>query len=255
MSDLFDIEYTTDDFLGGLVRLHQPRKGYRVTVDTVHLAATLVPRPGEKILDVGAGTGGILTCLAGRLGEASRDLVLHGLEIQPLHVEFARANAELNGFADRITCFEGDIANPPAECEKNSYDHVVSNPPYYEKDQHTLSPSESRALALADSHLSLGDWVSCCLKMVKPRGYLSLIQRAGRLGEILSALQGRAGDIVVFPVWATDESEAGRIIVRARKGSRGPLSLKKGLVVHTSDGGYTDRAEAVQRHGQMLDIA
>ena len=236
------------------MRLHQPRKGYRISMDTVHLAATLAPKPGERILDVGAGTGGILTCLAGRLGEASRDLVMHGLELQPLHVEFARANAALNGFDGRINCFEGDIAAPPAACEKNSYDHVVSNPPYYEKGAHSISPQENRALAHTDSHLTLGEWVVYCLKMVKPKGYLSLIQKAERLAEILSALQGRAGEIIVYPVWSREDSNAGRVIVRARKGSRAPLVLKHGLVVHTSDGGYTDRAEAVQRHGQTLDI-
>ena len=254
MTELFQTDYSTDDFLGGLVRLHQPRKGYRVSMDTVHLAATLDPRPGDRLLDVGAGTGGILTCLAGRLGEASWDLVLHGLELQPLHVEFARANAELNGFEDRISYFEGDLAAPPAECTKNSYDHVVTNPPYYEKDTHSVSPQENRALAHADSHLTLSEWIEHCLKMVKPKGYLSLVQKAERLAEILSALQGRAGEIIVYPIWSREGGNAGRVIVRARKGSRTPLVLKRGLVVHTSDGGYTDRAEAIQRHGQKLDI-
>ncbi|WP_321389220.1 tRNA1(Val) (adenine(37)-N6)-methyltransferase [Emcibacter sp.] len=255
MTDLNDIDHTTDDFLGGIVRLHQPRRGYRVAMDTVLLAASLELKPGERVLDVGAGTGGILTCLAGRLGDDSSDLTLHGIELQPLHVLFARENAALNGFDDRIRYFEGDIVAPPETCEKNSYHHVVSNPPYYEKGMHTASPQENRALAHTGSHLSLADWISCCLKMVRPRGYLSLIQKADRLDDILSALQGKAGEVVVFPVWPDDCGDAGRVIVRTRKDSRAPLALKRGLVVHKSEGGYTDRAEAVLRHGQKLTIA
>ena len=61
-------EFTVDDFLGGRVKLKQPRKGYRVTSDSIFLAASLTVKSGEKILDMGAGTGGILSCLAARLG-------------------------------------------------------------------------------------------------------------------------------------------------------------------------------------------
>ena len=63
-----------------------------------------------------------------------------------------------------------------------------------------------------------------------------LIQRTDRLGDIVTALQGRAGDISVLPVHPRAGEPAKRVIVRAVKGSRAPLRLLSGLVVHGSDG-------------------
>ncbi|WP_138380652.1 tRNA1(Val) (adenine(37)-N6)-methyltransferase [Luteithermobacter gelatinilyticus] len=254
MSDLSGIDYTTDDFLGGIIKLHQPRQGYRVANDTVFLAASLTPKKGERILDMGAGTGGILTCLAGRLGERVNTLTLHGIELQPHHVAFARANAELNGFADQITYFEGDIATPPELCVPGSYHHVVTNPPYLENGMATPSPYDSKALAHMDSHIPLEDWIGLCLRMLRPRGYLSLVQRADRLDDILAVLHGRCGSITVFPIWTVPGRDARRVLVRARKDGRGATALKAGIVVHKSDGTYTAAAEAVLRHGEGLDI-
>lgn len=242
---------TRDDFLGGRIRLHQPKNSYRMGTDTVFLAASLMIEKGEAVLDMGSGTGGILSCLAARI---SGDATLHGLEIQPEFLEFANRNISENSFEDRITYFEGDVANPPAVCEPNSYHQVVTNPPYLEAGQAVAPPNPSLSMAHMDSHVLLGDWIRHCLRMVRPMGYLTLVQRADRLDDILNALHGRAGDITVFPLWPKAGVAARRVIVRARKGGRGAFSLKSGMVVHKSDGTYTGEAENILRHGHPLDI-
>lgn len=248
--NFFD-DFSCDDFLGGRIRLHQPRNSYRIGTDTVFLAASLVVEKGETVLDMGSGTGGILSCLAARIeGEGA----LHGLELQPEFLEFANRNISENSFEDRITYFNGDVAAPPVACEPNSYHHVVTNPPYLEAG-HAVAPSTaSLSTAHMDSDIPLGDWIKKCLRMVRPLGYLTLVQRADRLDDILSALHGRAGDITVFPLWPKEGVAARRVIVQARKGGRGAFSLKSGMVVHKSDGTYTPEAENILRHGRALDI-
>ena len=86
-------EITHDDFLGGKVKLQQPKKGYRISSDSVFLAASLAPKKGEKILDVGAGSGAILSCLLARI---STEATYHGIELQDELIDLARKNGSDN---------------------------------------------------------------------------------------------------------------------------------------------------------------
>lgn len=243
-----------DDFLGGAIRLYQPEEGYRIATDTVFLAASISYLKNDHILDMGAGSGGILSCLLSRTRARLCGNIFHGIEIQPQLFELAQQNTDENDLAGVVDYFLGDIANPPVECEPNSYHHVISNPPYLKKNGATASPHESKALAHMDSHIALEQWIRLCLRMVRPLGHLTLVHRADRLDDIIAALHGRAGDIIVFPLWSAAGREARRVIVRARKGSKGIMTLKPGLIVHKSDGTFTAEAENILRHGQALDI-
>src|SRR3954464_1209443 len=88
---------TEDALLGGRVRILQSRRGYRVAVDAVLLAAAVHPAPGERLLDLGAGVGAVGLCLAIRVP----DCTVVGIELQPALADLARRNAERNGLGER----------------------------------------------------------------------------------------------------------------------------------------------------------
>lgn len=243
-----------DDFLGGALKLYQPEEGYRIATDTVFLAASIKLQKNQKILDMGAGSGGILSCLAARMGKAVSDNILHGIELQEELLRLARDNADKNIHGQAIGYFFGDISCPPPDCAPNSYHHVVTNPPYYKKNGATASPCQSKAFAHMDSDITLKNWVHYCLRMIKPLGYLTLVHRADRMDDIVAALHGKAGDIIIFPLWSIEGKDASRVIIRARKGGKGILTLKSGLVVHKSDGTFTPLAEDILRRSAGLDI-
>lgn len=243
-------EQTTDDFLGGALRLSQPARGLRAGADGVFLAAAVRAAAGADVLDVGTGVGVVALCLAHRLPGLSVD----ALEIQPGMAALARENAKQNGLEARVRVVEGDLAAPPAGAGPNSYDIVVSNPPYFEAGRSMASPEAGRATGRTESALDLGNWVRGCLRMAKPRGEIYVVFRAERLAALLGALEGRAGDILVYPLWPKAGVSAKLVIVRARKGGKGPLTLHPGLVLHHGTGGYTDGAEAVLRGGAPLPM-
>lgn len=243
-------DLTEDDLLGGRVRLLQPRHGYRAGTDPVMLAAACPAAPGERALDLGCGAGAAALCLGAR----APGVDLHGLEVQPAYA----ALAAVNGAAAGLTVHEGDAREPPAALRALSFDHVLTNPPWFPAEA-PASPDAGRAVARL-ARVSTGAWVDAALRRLKPRGRLTLIHRAERLGEILAALEGRAGDIRVLPLAAREGRPAGRVIVAARKGARGPLSLLAPLALHEGpchvrDGDdFSPAAAAILRGAEPLDL-
>ncbi len=247
MSDLVSTARETA-LLDGRVRLLQPAEGYRVAIDPVLLAAAAPATGWETALDVGAGTGAVMLCLLSRLCRGR----VHGLEALEEHAALAERSVDLNGWRRHAGLIRGDVTADPPPVPEEDYDLVLSNPPYHEGG--TSSPFESREAANRET-VPLADWLAFCLRALKPRGTLCVIHRADRLDAILAALSGEAGAVEVIPLWPRRGQAAKRVIVRAVKGRKTPLTLRAGLVLHDDDGGYTMAADKVLRQGLSLDAA
>ena len=177
-----------------------------------------------------------------------------GLELQPEMAALARRNVEVNDMTDRVTILEGDLLRPPGELDPGSFDHVIANPPYLPAGRADLPQDPSKAVAHVEGEAALADWVDFALRMVRPKGGIPLVHRADRLDELLAQFHGRAGGIVVFPLWPKGGREAKRVIVRARPGVKTPARLSPGLVLHKDDGSYSDEALAILRDGGALTL-
>jgi tRNA1(Val) A37 N6-methylase TrmN6 len=239
---------TEDGFLGGRVRIRQPAGGYRAAIDPVFLAASVPAHPGERVLEAGAGHGTAAICLASRVP----DCQVFGVEAQPDLVRLANDNARLNGLRS-VQVMVGDLVKPLPRLPAGAFDHAMANPPYLAAGVADVSPEVGRATANVEGEAALSDWIRFMLRMVRPKGTLTLVHRADRLDEILALLRGEAGGIVVFPLWPRAGAPAKRVIVRARRGIRTPLTLASGLVLHGEGGAYTAEADAVLR-GAALDV-
>ncbi len=250
-SDAGVIETTDDGLLGGSVRLRQPASGYRVAIDPVLLAAATCARAGEHVLDLGSGAGAASLCLARRVALCR----ITGLEIDPGLVALANANAGTNGLAERVRFMAGDVCAPPVELAPGGFDHVMANPPQLSAAAADPPPHGGKARANIEGNgADLRAWLGAMLAMVRRKGRITLIHRAGRLGEVLAILNGKAGDTVLFPLWPGGGRPAKRVIISARRGVNGPLRLAAGLVLHGADGRYSQAAEAILRHGAALDL-
>lgn len=220
MNDLRD-----DGFLNGRLRIWQPARGFRSGADAVMLAAACPAQSGQTVLDLGCGVGVAGLCLAARVP----GVVLTGLELQSDYAELARRNAHRNDVVMRIVT--GDLADLPPDLRDVSFDHVLTNPPYFLAG--TPAPDADRSLARQEA-LPLADWIDRALRRLRPGGTLTLIQRADRLDTVLCGLAGRAGSVTVLPVSARAGREAGRVIVTARKGARTPMRLLAPFIMHDS---------------------
>lgn len=253
LADAGEIEADTDKadtLLGGQVGLYQPEGGYRVAVDPVLLAASVPAASAERLLDIGTGSGAAALCFAHRV-PGSR---VTGLELHPEMAALARRNVELNDMKGCVAILEGDLLRPPRELEGGGFDHVIANPPYLPAERADPPPDALKAVANIEGEATLSDWVDFAIRMCKPRGAVTFVHRADRLDELLFQFHGRAGGIVIFPLWPKPGREAKRVIVRARPGVKTPTRLSPGLLLHNDDGDYTEEAMSILRDGGALTL-
>ncbi len=121
------VEITHDHLLDKQVLITQPKNGYRVGSDAVLAAASLVAGRG-RVLDLGAGVGGISLCIATRVSRVQ----ITAVEVDPLAAALARYNVAVNGLSQQVRVIDADITDMPSMLA-NSFDHVISNPPYHHR--------------------------------------------------------------------------------------------------------------------------
>ncbi len=242
--------FTEDRLLGGRVRLRQPKDGYRVAIDPIFLAAAVPAEPHQLVLDVGCGAGAAMLCVAARVPHVR----VVGLEMQRDLVRLAGDNAILNAMEARVSVMIGDLLRPPPRLSPGAFDHVMTNPPYHEPGRAMPASNPGKTRATIEGEADLSAWVRFCLAMVRPKGTVTFIHRADRVDALIGAIAGRAGEVVIFPLWPGEDRPASRVLVRARKQVAAPARLAAGLVLHRPDGRPTDRAEGVLREGRGIEL-
>lgn len=254
------MDLTDDAFLGGALHVLQPKRAYRAGLDAVLLAAACPARAGtdECVLDAGAGVGTVGLCIARRVEDVRVTLV----EVEPELAGLARQNAERNGLGRRVTVVEADVSNGGRSFYERAenglaagaFAHAVANPPYLSAGGGTEPPDRLKAAA----HLMPGDdldrWVRFLATALTGGGTATMIHRADALGTLLSAFDARFGAIRVFPVFPREGTAAHRILVQGVKGSRAPLRMLPGLVLHRDAHDFQAGAEAILRSGAALPL-
>ena len=246
--DVFDPDaLTRDAFLGGKLHLWQPRKGYRAGVDPVLLAATVPAQAGQRVLELGCGVGAASLCLGARVP----GLQLTGVEIQSAYAALARRNNPA------FEVVEADIDAMPLALRQRQFDHVLANPPYFDRHASIAATNTGRETALGEA-TPLETWVKIAAKRLAPKGQAHFIHRAERLPDLIRALPHDMGSIEVLPIAPRIGRMAELVILRARKSGRGAFRLNAPLIMHEgaqhlSDGdSYVPEIRAVLREGAAL---
>jgi tRNA1Val (adenine37-N6)-methyltransferase len=236
-----DVPREVTQFLRGRLRVIQPARGYRFTIDSVVLAGFAWLLPGESVLDLGAGSG-ILLLLLGYFHHPGR---LAGVEIQPELASMAKENLCANGWDDRAEIIEGDL-RPEGSVPNGQFDLVISNPPYFEASRGMACQDEGRNMARHSSTCTLEDICAAASRALKLGGRFCFIVPAARLGEASRALadNGLAPRILRM-VHSAPRSAPYLALVQARHSPvQGCMELPP-LFLRNEDGAYAPEVEAL----------
>lgn len=240
-------ELTEDRLLGGRVILRQPRQGLRAGLDAVMLAAGIPARPGQRVLEAGCGSGAAFLCLAARVP----GLGILAIEQDPDLAALAAANAAANGLGDRVEVLCADVRDLALARRLPACDHAFANPPFWPGG--SAPPVAMRRNATHEGGADLEDWAAFLAAALRPRGSLTLILPAARLDAGMAALaKAGCGGTRLLPFWPRAGELAKRVLLQARRGSRGPARIEPGLILHEASGGFTAAAEDILREATPL---
>jgi tRNA1(Val) A37 N6-methylase TrmN6 len=228
-------ELTEDAFLGGALRLRQPKSGHRAGHDAMLLAAATPARAGNRVVDFGAGVGAAGLAVAKRV--AGIEIVL--VEIDEALAELARGNAASNRIEAKVIMLDvtsSAEAFATAGLGSDSVDVVLMNPPFNDPSRHRSSPNKSRKIAHVADTATLESWIHAARRILKSGGVLTLIWRADGLAGVLAALDRGFGSLAILPVHGDVTTPAIRVLIRAIKGGRAPTALYPGLMLNDESG-------------------
>ena len=206
-------------------------------MDAVLLSGFARAKAGDKVADLGTGTG-IIPILMEAKTEASH---LIGLEIQEESADMARRSVILNGLESKIDIVTGDIKQAADLLGKSAWDVVTSNPPYMIGQHGLTNPHSEKAIARHEVLCTLEDVVSAAAALLKPGGNFFMVHRPFRLVEIMNTLTAyKLEPKRMQLVYPYVDKEPNMVLIEACRGGRSRLTVEKPLIVYKEQGVYTD---------------
>lgn len=220
------------------------RNGYRIIqdpgrfcfgMDAVLLTGFAHAGEGDRLLDLGTGTGIIPILMEARYHCAH----LTGLEIQPESADMAARSVALNGLEDKIDIVTGDIKEADHYFPSASFDCVTCNPPYMIGRHGIANPDEPKAIARHEILCTFEDVAAQTAKLLKPGGHFFLVHRPFRLAEIMTVLvRYRLEPKRMRLVHPYVDKEPNMVLLEAVRGGRPRMQVERPLIVFREPGVY-----------------
>ena len=235
-------EETVDTILGGRLKLVQPRRGYRFSIDAILLGRFARCRPGERVLELGAGCGVVSIMVAALYKPAA----VVAVELQPALAALIERNAVLNSL-DVVSAIGADLrARKIPHLAPGGFDLVIANPPYRRLNSGRQSPNLGRRLARDESGASLAEFVAAAARYARHGGRFAMVFAAARGAELIDELRARRLEPKrIRMVHPRRDLRASTILVEARKGAGVGVEVEPPLILYAAKGVYSDEARAM----------
>lgn len=204
-------------------KIYQSKDGFRFSIDSVILSDFYNEKKSLKVLDIGTGNGIIPILLA--IKEKAENIT--GVELQKEVADLAEENIKLNSLEEKIRIMNCNIKDFK---ERNSYDIIVSNPPYMTVDGKIINDNSSKSIARHEIELNLKELIENSKKILKPRGAFYIVHRAHRVAEIMWQLveQGFSVERLKFAYHNVGEN-SNLVLIKAVKGKKSICSVEPPL--------------------------
>ena len=220
----------------------QEEKRFCFGIDAVLLADFAKVRNGNKVCDLGTGTGIIPILLAAK----NPFLKIDALEIQNESVDMAKRSVELNNLQSIINIVEGDIKKASECFEKNTYDAVTSNPPYMIAEHGEGNGNDEKTIARHEVLCTLEDVVRSASELLKSQGHFYMIHKPFRLAEIISVMMKYKLEPKRMRLcYPYVDKEPTMVLIEGVKCAKSRITVEPPLIVYEKTGGYTQEIQEI----------
>ncbi|MFA5537268.1 MAG: methyltransferase [Bacillota bacterium] len=228
--------------------LIQNKAGYRFSLDAVLLAGFVEGIAGERIFDLGTGSGIIPLLLVRR----EPDLKVLGLELQENLADQAVRSVAINGLADKINIIRGDLRALRGEWLGN-WDKVVANPPFFVSRTGRLSAQTEKAVARHELEGTLEDFVRAASELLRRKGRFLLVHKGDRLSDLLFLFNQYGFSLSRLAFVYPDQNSVSKLMLaEGVLGIKTPLKVLPGVYIRTEEGKYTEQMEALFAGGNLF---
>jgi tRNA1(Val) A37 N6-methylase TrmN6 len=227
------------------------RNGYKIIqhsgkfcfgMDAVLLTAFANVKEGERVIDLGTGTGIIPILLAAK----TKGEHFTGLEIQEESSEMATRSVALNGLENKIDIKNGDIKEASLIFGKASFNVVTSNPPYMD-DLHGLkNKGEALTIARHEVLLNLEDVVREASALLVPGGRFYMVHRPHRLVSIINLFSKyKLEPKRIRFVHPYEDKEANMVLIEGVRGGKPMIKVLEPLIVYKDKNIYSEEVKQI----------
>jgi tRNA1(Val) A37 N6-methylase TrmN6 len=214
--------------------LYQPSSGYAYNSDSIFLYDFISSfHPKGKLLDVGCGVG-IISLLLTR--DFNIDTAI--IDKQALMLKYAKHNFLINDY--EVESHLGDFIE---QNEKEKYDTIVSNPPFYDANV-TQSKNKHLNIARYAQHLPIEAFFRKVKRLLKPRGRFIFCYDAKQVDRLLHQLkENKINPEVIRFVHSKIDRDSKLVMISARMNSKSLMRVMPPLVVFNEENCYNNEAQ------------
>ena len=237
-----DIEIKENERIDDLeykgLKIIQNTEGFCFGIDAVLLSDFAKEiKNNSKVLDLGTGTGILSILLSGKTNLNK----IYGIEIQEEVANMAQRSVQLNNLENKIEIINKNIKDLENIFEKNSFDAIVTNPPYKKINTGEKNEKENKLISRHEITASLDDFIKISFNLLKDKGSFYMVHRPERLAEIIYKLkQNKLEPKIIRLVYSNNKSEPKLVLIKSVKNAKEFLKIEKPLFIYDEDGNYTD---------------
>ena len=220
------------------LKIIQNEKGFCFGMDSVLLSDFAKKmKNNSTVLDLGTGTGIIPILLCGKTNLKK----VIGIEIQQDVANMAKRSSQLNNLQDRFEVVNTNIIDLKNIYEKQSFDVIVTNPPYKKENTGITNENEAKLISRHEITANLEDFISISKDLLKDKGEFYMVHRPERLVDILSLMRKYKIEPKILKFVSPNKNkEPNLILVKGIKNANSFLKIEKSLYVYNEDGKYTN---------------
>ena len=220
------------------LKIIQNKEGFCFGIDSVLLSDFAKNiKKGSNVIDLGTGTGIIATLLCAKTELKS----IVGVEIQEEVCDMAKRSIVLNKLEDKFEIINEDINNLLKYYKKNSFDVVVTNPPYKKRNTGIKNDKEKKLISRHEITANLEDFIKISRDLLKDKGEFYMVHRPERLVDILTIMRNyKIEPKILRMVYSNVEKEPKLVLIKGIKNAKPFLKVEKNLYIYNLEGSYTD---------------